>query len=290
MSNRKRLWALCAVVLLTACASVRSESRKTLDWATARKLTADVDAWNRATPATRLAASRAVEKRLPEFRFLRIETFASGDVENQVALFAHEPTGMEFSLVPGGALATDADRSVSSGFLVARTELRQSVWQEALGTNPSSRRDADRPVERVSWTEANGFCRSLDLTLPNSDQWELACRAGTASRFSFGDDADELAEHAWFAANADGAARPVGLLEPNAFGLFDVHGNVREWCKDRVGGYGLDEDRSVALRVVRGGAWNYRADLLGSAVHNWGTPDTRSANIGLRPVRSLAGR
>lgn len=284
------LWAMGLAVLLTACASVPSEPTGALDWPSTRKLAAEGSAWNRATPKMRIRAARAVEARMPDFRFLRMEAFTSGDVENHVALFKHEPTGMEFSLVPGGFIARDPDRSVSAGFLVARTEVPQSVWTAVLPTNPSSRHDGDRPVEGVSWTEATGFCRSLGLSLPTSDQWELACRAGTTTRYSFGDDAEDLADYAWFDGNTDDSAHPVALLEPNAYGLYDVHGNVREWCKDRVGGYGLDERRSVALRVVRGGAWNYDADQLGCSVRNWGTPDTRSANIGLRPVRSLAGR
>lgn len=295
MNGLQRLAAVGLAALLgSACAGgplgSSGESVPNMDWPSTRQLAAAESAWDSSTPQMRLAAARVIDDRLEDFRFLRMETFESGDAEHEVALFEHEPTGMEFSLVPGGLLAADhGERFVSAGYLMARTEVTQRVWEEALGTNPSALHDGNRPVEGVTWTDATGFCRQLGLELPTSTQWELACRAGTVTRFSFGDDVDDLPEHAWYRDNTDGSTKPVARLAPNAWGLFDVHGNVREWCRDRVGGYGVDARRSLALRIVRGGGWNYTHDLLGSNVRNWGTPDSHSTNIGLRPVRSLAG-
>ncbi len=288
--------SLCRLALLLAalpaCAATPNPGAQAsdtaaahpMDWVDARALTADLGVWSAATPEKRAGACLAVAKRLPEFSFQRVASFASGGRRHAVGLFLHRPTELEFALVPGGKVY---GLRLTTGLLVARTEVPQDLWVRVMGDNPSAFPGPRRPVDSATWDEATRFCDRLGLSLPTSEQWEFACRACTDGRFSFGDDVDALSEHAWFDGNAGGATRPVGGRRPNAFGLHDMHGNVREWCRDRVGGIGSDPDRSLSLRVVRGGGFDRGADRQGSDARNWGTPDTRMPNLGLRPVRSL---
>ncbi len=130
--------------------------------------------------------------------------------------------------------------------------------------------------DEKKWTvrlveDANGFC------LPTEAQWEYACRAGTTTKYSFGDSEDELAEHGWFEGNSDRQSQPVSAKKPNAWGLYDMHGNVLEWCQDWFGQkyyassqqlnpLGPDKGR---YRVVRGGSWSFAANGCRSACRDW---------------------
>ena len=152
-------------------------------------------------------------------------------------------------------------------------EVTQDQYERVMGTNPSGFEGRSNPVERVHWDDAVEFCRKLSslpkeksagrvYRLPTEAEWEYACRAGTATEYSFGDDASELAEYAWFGNNSGDRmidvlniwntdndnygkrlldnncqAHPVGEKLPNAWGLYDMHGNVAEWCQDRHGDY-----------------------------------------------------
>jgi formylglycine-generating enzyme required for sulfatase activity len=103
-----------------------------------------------------------------------------------------------------------------------------------MGKNPSYFNGENRPVERVSWDDCQDFCQKLsELTgkryrLPSEAEWEYACRAGTTTRYFFGDDAALLGDYAWYLGNSDSRTHPVGLKKPNLWGLYDIHGNVWE--------------------------------------------------------------
>ena len=157
---------------------------------------------------------------------------------------------------------------ITRPFRMGATEVNQSQYRRIMGENPSEVKDLGRPVEQVSWMDAVRFCHRLSslpaeqaagnvYRLPTEAEWEYACRAGTTTQYSFGDDASRLTEYAWF----NGHAGPSGKKKPNPWGLYDMHGNQAEWCQDWYGEY---SNRAVTdptgpdsgvHRVVRGGSW-----------------------------------
>ncbi len=160
-----------------------------------------------------------------------------------------------------------------------------------------------RPVINVSWNDAQEYVAWLSketgksYRLLSEAEWEYAARAGGTSRFSFGDDDSKLGNYAWYADNADKRTQVVGQKLPNAFGLYDMHGNVWEWVGDCYGGYGTDSTDSSTLnrrdcdnRVLRGGSWSHKQEILRSAVRNFSDPSNRYFNYGFRVARDLVTR
>ena len=158
------------------------------------------------------------------------------------------------------------------GFQIGAYEVTQAQYEAIMGSNPSYFQGfgtENNPVEQVSWYEAREFCTLLSaqtgrtFTLPSEAQWEYACRAGSTTRYSFGDDDGLLYNYAWWNANSNGTTPPVGTKLPNAWGLYDMHGNVYEWCldswHDSYTGAPTDgsawEPETGSLRMVRGGSW-----------------------------------
>ena len=181
-------------------------------------------------------------------------------------------------------------------FLLCRTEVTQAAWEALMGSNPSNRKGPSLPVEEVSWTDAQEWCRKAGLRLPTEAEWEYACRAGTTSRFCLGDEDGELSNYAWYGGNSYFQAHPVGQKRPNAFGLYDMPGNVWEWCEDTWHGdySGAPTDGSVWLggssnRVNRGGSWNSDPGDYRSATRLRCDPGIRALSLlGFRPSsRSL---
>jgi formylglycine-generating enzyme required for sulfatase activity len=224
---------------------------------------------------------------------------------------------------------------ITRPFYLGVTEVTQGQYRAVTGQSPSNFKGSDDlPVERVSWDDARNFCNALSRAegiplfyrgdgaeniplffyrddggnlkkpewngpgyrLPTEAEWEYACRAKNPARYSFGDDPAALGEHAWFAGNSGNQTHPVGQKRPNAFGLFDMQGNVWEWCSD---GYGLSA-RSLGddpvgplgawVRVVRGGGWNGNPRNARSASRLRGTPDDRYYDLGFRLARGQSGR
>ena len=152
---------------------------------------------------------------------------------------------MQFALIPAGefpmgsASGGDNERPVhtvriSKPFYLGIHEVTQGQWETVMGNNPSKfKGDANRPVEMVSWEEVQKFIDKLNskeggtkYRLPTEAEWEYAARAGSATAYSFGDDSGQLGKYAWFEGNAGSTTHPVGKLQPNAWGLYDMHGNV----------------------------------------------------------------
>jgi formylglycine-generating enzyme required for sulfatase activity len=183
-----------------------------------------------------------------------------------------------------------------------------------MKNNPSNFKGAENPVENVSWEDAVEFCRKLSelpaekaagnvYRLPTEAEWEYACRAGTTTNFSFGDDESDFGDYAWCVENSANETHnsanethPVGDKLPNAWGLYDMHGNVLEWCQDWYGDYpsGSVTDPSGATsgsnRVSRGGSWGYSAEGCRSALRYGGLPSFRYDYFGFRVSLSPSGK
>jgi formylglycine-generating enzyme len=182
-----------------------------------------------------------------------------------------------------------------NSFYLDKYPVTQELYEKIMGVNPSKNKGKRNPVERTQWTDAIRFCNECselegltpcyDLDtwecnfdangyrLPTEAEWEYACRAGSVGKYCFGDDEAELQRHAWFKANSQGKPRHLGQKQPNRWGLFEMHGNVWQWCHDWYGETYYEESpaenpRGPAtgkLRVLRGGAWDCTAEKLRSA-------------------------
>jgi formylglycine-generating enzyme required for sulfatase activity len=216
--------------------------------------------------------------------------------------------GMKFKLIPAGTFTMgegdDAHEvTLTQPFKIGVHEVTQAQYEQVMGVNPSHFKDADNPVEKVSWEDAVEFCRKLSelpaekatgnvYRLPTEAEWEYACRAGTTTKFSFGDDGSEAGDYAWYNDNANRKTHPVGSKQPNAWGLYDMHANASEWCQDWKEDYpaGAVTDptgpASASYRVLRGGCWIHSAENCGSAYRGEGDPSYGFKDIGFRVVRS----
>ena len=190
------------------------------------------------------------------------------------------------------------------GFLLSRTEVTQGQWQAVMGSNPSQSKacGADCPVENISWNDAQEFAKKLsaktgkNYRLPSEAEWEYSARAGSRGKWGFGDDESQLTDYAWYSANSASKIHPVAQKKPNAFGLYDMHGNAWEWVQDdwHQNYQGAPADGSAwvsggdqARRVLRGGAWYDVPRNLRSANRDLGAPDDRYDFSGLRIARTL---
>ncbi len=208
-------------------------------------------------------------------------------------------SGGEMVLIPGGTFtmgdahgrADEHPHEVRLGpYYMDRFPVTQELYQSLMGVNPSKRKHPKNPVERTQWTDAARFCNRCsereglspcyDLQtwtcrfdadgyrLPTEAEWEFACRAGGSGAYTFGDDPASLPRYAWFRANSGGTPRPVGQKSPNRFGLFDMHGNVWQWCNDFYSETYYSESPHDSptgptegkWKVLRGGAWDCPAE------------------------------
>ena len=193
-------------------------------------------------------------------------TFLMGSPKGELGRFANE---------------APAETTLTHGFFIQSTELTQQQWGALRNSNPSSFVNPSNPVEMVNWEDATGFCEELTrkslaeglipkgwrFDLPTEAQWEYACRAGTTSALNDGSNlasktgADPgLDPLAWYESNSEQAAHPVAGKKPNAWGLYDMHGNLWEWCRDWFefklkGGNDPAGPTEGSSRVIRGGSW-----------------------------------
>jgi formylglycine-generating enzyme required for sulfatase activity len=272
-----------------------------------RSILRDLDGWDAATTDERREAAERVEKKTPGFALSGLQTFQVGGERHEVAIFLEDFTGMEFVLIPSGSFVMGSPHDeegrntderlhevvLSSPFLISRNEVSQAVWEHVMETNPAVFAQPQHPVERVSWFECQQFCEKTELALPTEAQWEYACRAGTTSAYFFGDDPDAADEYAWHSGNSNRSTQPVGTKNPNAFGLFDMLGNVWEWCEDEYEEYPDDSatdpvgSSGSGVRVLRGGSWNFTALFARSAFRRKNAPANRFISLGFRVARPL---
>jgi len=167
---------------------------------------------------------------------------------------------------------------ITKAYYLGAYEVTQEQYEKVMGKNLSHSKGDTKPVENVSWNDAIEFCRKLskeegvEYRLPTEAEWEYACRAGTTTGYSFGDNVSQLGEYAWYRNNSDNTTHAVGEKLPNAWGLYDMHGNVGEWCQDWSGDYGNEKvvidptgAASGKYRVCRGGAFAVQPKFVRSA-------------------------
>ena len=211
------------------------------------------------------------------------------------------PTGVIMAEIPAGEFVMGSDageederpaHSVKIGrFYMDVYEVTQESYESLMGTNPSKRKDPEHPVEQLGWLAAIKYCNMRSLKdglkpcynietlacdfaadgyrLPTEAEWEYACRAGTSSDYAFPGGESKLGQAGWYKSNAGGTTHPVGLKLPNAWGLYDMHANVFEWCIDVYSDEYFAQSPTENLcntgaadeRVLRGGAWNSGPDL-----------------------------
>jgi formylglycine-generating enzyme required for sulfatase activity len=199
-------------------------------------------------------------------------------------------------------------------FQLSATEITQAQYQQVTGRNPSLMMgEENRPAEQVSWYDAITFCNMLsekaglepcydlesescDCTksgfrLPAEREWEYACRAGTTTSFCTGSTQRSIMRTGWFSGNAEGTTHPVARKQPNAWGLYDMHGNVWEWCDDLFRSYDQRlkrvANRLIQSRVIRGGGWHSPPDNCASAYRHRARPDFCLSMVGFRIARSI---
>ena len=284
--------------------------------------------WDAATPGERRGVAEHVAATLDGFRLSHVQKFGFEGHRHEIAILTQAATGLEFSLIPGGTFLMGSPESeegrhgsegpqhevtITHAMLVARTETTQAAWTKVMGANPSSSPGRDHPVEGVSWADAASFCERSDLRLPTEAEWEYACRAGTTTRFWFGNMESDLPRAAWYRENQStmtglqqalrgiAGMRPlidpheaVGTKAANPWGLCDMTGNVNEWCTDFWSEHYLIGSASDPtgppegpLRVCRGGSRSCSARLLRSATRFYFDPTSKAYDIGFRPVRTV---
>jgi formylglycine-generating enzyme required for sulfatase activity len=180
---------------------------------------------------------------------------------------------------PGDTLCENDEKpphpeQISNGFWLGQTEVTQEAWKKvSSGANSSMFKGERLPVENVSWIEASAYCKAIGGRLPSEKEWEYAARAGTTGA-TYG----PLETVAWYLGNTIGGTHPVGLKQANAFGLYDMLGNVWEWAAD---------DYNAEKKVVRGGSWSNGLAFLRASYRDRNTPTYRSPLIGLRCAADL---
>jgi len=226
-------------------------------------------------------------------------------------------TSMSFVYLPPGqfemgSAADEQDRhgdedpvrnvTISKGFYLGIYEVTQQQWFSIMKSNPSIFQQSEdhmlKPVDWVSWNDCQQFIAKLNelnlgiFRLPTEAEWEYACRAGTTSRYYWGEDVNDrdVYQYAWAFSRAEGKSRAVGTKKPNPWGLYDMSGNVWEWCSDWRGPYIANDTidpngpAEGKRKIYRGGSWFNKPSTLRSANRHGHEPEVRGTNAGLRLV------
>ena len=181
-----------------------------------------------------------------------------------------------------------------SSFSIGKYEVTQEEWEAVMGSNPSYFKGAKRPVECVSWFDCQQFIQKLNaktgknFRLPTEAEWEFAARGGTKSCLAKYAGNSSIDDVAWYKSNSGNQTHNVGQKSPNELGLYDMSGNVWEWCQDWYGGYSSSSQSdprgysSGSSRVFRSGSWNNGAGFCSVWHRDYGSPDCSSYDLGLR--------
>jgi formylglycine-generating enzyme required for sulfatase activity len=216
--------------------------------------------------------------------------------------------GIDFVYIPAGSFIMGSDSTrenekpahkvtITKGFWLGKYEVTQEQWEKVMGKNSSYFRGVNFPIEHVTWDEIQSFITKLNdkkYRLPTEAEWEYACRAGSTTKYYFGEDDKKLEKHCWFGDdNESGTTHPVGYKNPNRWGLYDVYGNVWEVCQDYFGfeyytqspeenPKGPAEGKS---RIIRGGCWSCSDKTCNSTYRNFTSPNLPLNVIGFRLLR-----
>lgn len=227
------------------------------------------------------AKNKAEENPLKLFKFIPIQPgkFLMGSPENEENRWADE---------------NQVKVEITKPFEMQETQITQIQWDAIMDTNPSAYEGMQKPVQNVSWEDAQEFIEKLNklnaeyvYRLPTEAEWEYCCRAGTQTPHSC--EAEDLSHFSFFESN-DGPLN-VKSLQPNSWGLYDMHGNVWEWCQDWYaetlqGGMNPRGPSSGSSRVLRGGSWSSGARYLRSAYRSRAVPGSRRVGVGFRLIRT----
>ena len=236
------------------------------------------------SPKTRCVASRR-----PTTKRRNVKPLSLPEKELKIELAPD--VFMELVGVPAGSFMMGNNKegvrrhreTIAEPFYLGKCEVTQAQWQTLIGANPSLHKGPpNRPVERIDWDDCQAFLKKLNekcgdksgmrFALPTEAQWEFACRAGITMRYESTDNPDKIGDYAWYGLNSHLETHPVGEKKPNAWGLYDMQGNVAEWCADNVGatpagkmaGENIDQQGSGDYHVVRGGLWRDSASAVTS--------------------------
>jgi formylglycine-generating enzyme required for sulfatase activity len=239
------------------------------------------------------------------------------DSPEDIATFTSPFTGMKFALIPAGEFdmgssSEDNVRSdseypihkvtIQDSFYLGMSAVTQKQWEKIMGNNPSHFKGENRPVEMVSWKNVQEFIIKLNekeetdkYRLPSEAEWEYACRAGTQTKYFFGEDESKLNEYVWNAGNSGGKTHVIGCKKPNPWRLYDIHGNVWEWVQDvwhdNYNGAPLDgsvwDEGNSFYRISRGCSWLCDKGFCRSASRFKRESGSCFANLGFRLLREL---
>ncbi len=320
------LWSIEAILLLAAAEhfllrpAVERRRRTRAVEAAARTVAAGPEI----TPLGNRALPLRALTEVATARYAPVERLAAGSLamrnaQQDVAETLRLPVetvntvGIAFRLVPAGTAVmgspeSEAGRgacevrhvtSIPAPFYLGKYEITQAQWRQVMGASPAHFTGDERPVEEVTWYDCQRFLvklRELEnvskttYRLPTEAEWEYACRAGTSTAFCFGNDPARLGDYADYAGNNYQGTNEVGKRLPNALGLYDMHGNVWEWCLDLYRNYPGDEsavgDKST-WRCLRGGNWYVAAPECRSANRCRLPPASQGNMLGFRIVRTI---
>ena len=272
------------------------------------------------TPELSYAETLELAKQLEGLRFLEVTRQVCGELEGETGRFQHEATGLVFRLIPGGRYFMGSPEGVGGfderpqhevrvePFLLCEVPCTQAAWDPIVrehGIDGWGQQWIDDqrwwegeelPIEGVSRMDVTRWCEKTGLRLPSEAEWEYACRAGSTGDHCFGESWRELKNYAWYMDNSGYRTKPVKGKKPNAWGLYDMHGNVWEWCEDdwwedyegapSVGWPARKVDYE-SEGVLRGGCWYDPTISCSSASRARDSPAHRSNRLSFRPARSL---
>jgi formylglycine-generating enzyme required for sulfatase activity len=255
-----------------------------------------------ATDASRVPPEPGDEPRLPE----------SAARPKEIGIDLDGGVKLEMVLIPAGSFMMGSNLGhnekpvhkvrITRPFYLGKYLVTQEQWEAVMDSNPSRCKGPKNPVELVSWDDCQQFFDKLNaksgpgggkFQLPTEARWEYACQAGSTTRYCFGDDESGLGEYAWYSGNSGGKTHPVGEKKPNAWGLYDMHGNVCQWCADwydaaYYAGSPTDDPtgpETGSARVIHGCCWYSYAPDCRSANRYFEPPGGRRDNVGFRVSR-----